>query len=615
MDRINWNNVTATSLDSAVRLVADAYANKQKALGDLIGIGSEFAKNVQQANHDEIKNYIDSLSRDELKNKETINSKVNELGGDWFGYDKGVVGTYLDSRVPIMNTRTVDDITTQNKIDNAIANQYASTQMLYDLLGKKAENENDKILIGQARVSATNDLGIHKPYQLGMGMALHSDNQNKQVKIDEEVKKRNHQELIKKGSNMFLALGLNNPLPQNAPDIDKVNRERNLNKYREFLIANGIDKDLAIQNEMMYEASNLTNKVQKDLLTNSKIEWDMRNGDTKNNLAKFIAEKDVYLRDKQLEQQGKQHEDNFTIKVAELQNKGNTDSTKKVEDINKSFKSFGLGNAFNTDASGNLTLDRDNILSLISNKINHQNNTFATVDLNKSRESLAKSDIDVNEFHNNVIADRNLRDDEIAHLYNMGASGHIKLSTFGFGGTTKDEVDTLLSEYNASIKNNNVRDLKKFNGDLLTSLAYHIPNATPATVALYLGLHENPDFVNALPDNIKKDIEGFYNSKKEQDKFRQGMIDFGLGKGGNSFKPTIKENSPTNNTVSGKTKYDIALEKINKGVKLNKEASEKLYKEYQKGEITQQEYLATLTKIRNTHQSLVNSYKQLGVKP
>lgn len=176
MTRINWQNVSAPSLESAVRLVADTYANKQKALGDLIGVGSEFAKNVQQANHDEIKNYIDSLSRDELKNRDVVNAKVNELGGDWFGYDKGVVGTYLDSRVPIMNTRTVDDINTQNSVDKDSIDRYTTELLPFAVdtfLDPTAQSSRDTVMGGLER--------IDDPYIKGKVMSNLQQSSSKQA--------------------------------------------------------------------------------------------------------------------------------------------------------------------------------------------------------------------------------------------------------------------------------------------------------------------------------------------------------------------------------------------------------------------------------------------------
>lgn len=176
MQRINWQNVSAPSLDSAVRLVADAYANKQKALGDLFNVGSEFAKNVQQANHNDIKNYIDSLSRDDLKNRDAINTKINEIGGDWFGYDKGVVGTYIDSRVPIMNNRTVDDINTQNSIDKDSIDRYTTELLPFAVdtfLDPTAQSSRNTVTAGLER--------IDDPYIKGKVMSNLQQSSSKQA--------------------------------------------------------------------------------------------------------------------------------------------------------------------------------------------------------------------------------------------------------------------------------------------------------------------------------------------------------------------------------------------------------------------------------------------------
>lgn len=631
MGIINWNNVTAPSLDSAVRLVADAYANKQKALGDLIGVGSEFAKNVQQANHDDIKNYIDSLSRDELKNKETINTKVNELGGNWFGYDKGVVNTYLDSRVPIMNTRTVDDITTQNTVDKDNIDRLTANVMPLAIRSNLNPNDTDTIdsLTGalmsiknpyyKARVQ--NNVQTQAPKN-AFDMAQNFSGIDKIIldkdlqSLDELVKQAYYyQSQLKTGDNLS-----NQDVSSNNMVTDRLTT----------LLKNPlVQKYYGEFNNRMYE---LTNKRVNDNLNKLKTEVGIEHTNANTN----ATNASVVFKGKELELEAQKDatnnqnkQDRLTVEAFEKQ---------KKEKIDSAVKSGFTADVINDDLSINKGALKEHYNQLLrgvevseyGQDVKHK--TLSSYLADPAVVKMIQNQDHLTSGWGDVITPNNIADSDRLNKL------QVELNSSRHNGKPLPEwlkigmAEKLITNPSIFTLGSDTGDIQKF---VKNELAEYDKNATAYRENLYrtkvvdfwekaikLGVPAS-ELVMDLGITSKskefpyltKDLQGVILLHEQGKDNQKSMVGFGLGQGGNSFKPTIKENSPTNNTVSGKTKYDIALEKINKGVKLNKEASEKLYKEYQKGEITQQEYLATLTKIRNTHQSLVNSYKQLGVKP
>lgn len=223
MGRIVWQNVEAPNSAYALDAVMRAYDNQAKAVNGLINVGVDFAKTVQQNNHDKVKQYVDSLNRQQLADKVTVQSEIDKIANDsWFGIDRGVVGSYVDNRMPVLNQREVDNINTQVAIDNDVINRSVKSLVPY-AFNSKVQGTDEAL---QAFNDAISQYVPDDPYYQGAvrtqllqdipKLATADTNLNKLMgDVQYEMDKRVVGDLAQQ------AIGLQKDLLSNNPEIKK----------------------------------------------------------------------------------------------------------------------------------------------------------------------------------------------------------------------------------------------------------------------------------------------------------------------------------------------------------------------------------------------------------